>query len=185
MRMERTDLEASHDFYELWLKAYEATYGKIIDMPMMGPSRENAELHRKHLDVTVNLFTAWMESIASFQTVFMEATRRTREKMEDRVAEEDKPPMTSKDYYELWMETYSDTFKEFMKSKFFSADLSKLTSFSMDYEKSSRELLERNVLKPAGLPTRREFDEVNKELYLLKKQMKSLSRKLENKTRTE
>jgi class III poly(R)-hydroxyalkanoic acid synthase PhaE subunit len=182
MSMERTDLEASHDFYNLWLKAYEATYGKIIDMPSMGPSRENAERMGKHLDITVNLYSAWMESIASFQTVFMEATRRTREKVESRMAEEDKPVITSKEYYELWMETYSEAFKEFMKSKFFSSDLSKLTSNSMDYEKSSRELVEQSLLKPLNLPTRREIDDINKEVYLLKKQMKSLSKRLDGKS---
>lgn len=174
---ERTDLEATHDFFNLWLRAYEATYGRLIDVPAMGPTRESAETYRKHLDATISLYAAWMESIASFQTVFMEATRRTREKLEELAAgEEDKAPATPKDYYNLWMETYSETFKEFMKSKFFSSDLSKLTSSSMDYEKSSRVLLEQNVLKPLNLPTRREIDEINKEVYLLKKQLKALSR---------
>jgi class III poly(R)-hydroxyalkanoic acid synthase PhaE subunit len=175
--MEDTDLQASHDFFQLWLKAYEATYGKIIDMPIIGPSREGADRLRKNFEATVNLHAAWAQSIASFQSAFAEATRKTQEKVE-RVAEEGSAPSSYKAYYNLWMETYSETFKEFLKSRFFASDLAKLTSDSMDFQKSSRELIEENLLRPANLPTRTEIDELSKEVYLLKKQVKELARGL-------
>lgn len=176
--MENTDLQASHDFLELWLKAYEATYGKIIDMPAMGPSREGADRLRKNFEATINLQAAWAQSIASFQSAFMEATRKTQEKVEKRVADEGVPPSSYKDYYDLWMETYSETFKEFLKSRFFASDLARLTSNSMDFQKSSRELIEENILRPANLPTRTEIDDLSKEVYLLKKQVRDLTRNL-------
>jgi hypothetical protein len=134
--MENTDLQASHDFFELWLKAYEATYGKIVDMPVMGPTREGADRLRKNFEATINLHAAWAQSIASFQSAFMEATRKTQEKVEKRVAEEGVSPSSYKGYYDLWMETYSETFKEFLKSRFFASDLARLTSNSMDFPKS-------------------------------------------------
>jgi hypothetical protein len=176
--MENTDLQASHDFFELWLKAYEATYGKIVDMPVMGPTREGADRLRKNFEATINLHAAWAQSIASFQSAFMEATRKTQEKVEKRVAEEGVSPSSYKGYYDLWMETYSETFKEFLKSRFFASDLARLTSNSMDFQKSSRELIEENLLRPANLPTRTEIDDLSKEVYMLKKQVKELARNL-------
>jgi hypothetical protein len=98
--------------------------------------------------------------------------------VEKRVAEEGVSPSSYKGYYDLWMETYSETFKEFLKSRFFATDLARLTSNSMDFQKSSRELIEENLLKPANLPTRTEIDELSKEVYLLKKQVKELARNL-------
>ena len=180
--METTDLQASHDFFELWQKSYEATYGRIIDMPVMGPSREGADRLRKNFEATINLHAAWAQSIASFQSAFMEATRRTQEKMEERVAAEGVSPSSYKGYYDLWMETYSETFKEFLKSRFFATDLAKLTSNSMDFQKSSRELIEENLLRPANLPTRTEIDDLSKEVYLLKKRVKELARDLRSST---
>jgi hypothetical protein len=174
--METTDLQASHDLFELWLKAYEATYGRIIDMPVIGPSREGADRVRKNYEATVNLHAAWAQSIASFQSAFMEATRKTQERVE-KLAEEGVSP-SSKDYYDLWMETYSETFKEFLKSRFFAADLARLTSNSMDFRKSSRDMIEENLLKSANFPTRTEIDDLTKEVFLLKKQMKELARDL-------
>lgn len=176
--MESTDLQASHDFFELWEKAYEATYGRIIDMPVMGPTRENADRLRKNFEASINLHAAWAQSIASFQSAFMEATRKTQEKVEKQIAEEGVSPSSYKDYYNLWMETYSETFKEFLKSRFFATDLARLTSNSMDFQKSSRELIEENLLRPANLPTRTEIDDLSKEVYVLKKQVKELARNL-------
>ncbi len=176
--MEDTDLQASHDFFELWRKAYEATYGRIIDMPAMGPSREGVDRLRENFEATVNLHAAWAQSLASFQSAFMEATRKTQEKVEKQVADEGISHSSYKSYYDLWMKTYSETFKEFLKSRFFATDLAKLTSNSMDFQKSSRKLVEENILRPANLPTRTEIDELSKEVYLLKKQVKELARDL-------
>jgi class III poly(R)-hydroxyalkanoic acid synthase PhaE subunit len=177
MIMGNENLQASHYFFEHWLKTYEATYGKIIDMPIMGPAREGADRLRKNFEATINMHAAWAQSIASYQSAFAEATRKTQEEMEKRIAE-GVSPSSYKAYYDLWMETYSETFKEFLKSRFFATDLAKLTSNSMDFQKSSRILIEENLLRPANLPTRTEMDDLNKEVYLLKKQVRELVRDL-------
>jgi len=176
--MESTDLQASHDLFELWERAYEATYGKIIDLPAIGPSREGSERLRRNFEATINLHASWAQSMASFQSVLMEASRRTEEKVGQQVAEKGAPPSSYKDYYDLWMNTFSETFKEFLKSQYFASDLAKLTSNSMDFQKSSRELVEENLLKPANLPTRTEIDDLSKEVYLLKKQVRAMARDL-------
>jgi len=173
--MESSDLQASHDFFEHWLKAYEATCGRIIDMPILGPSREGADKLRKNFEATINMHAAWAQSLANYQSAFMEASQKTQEEVEKRIAG-GVSPSSYKGYYDLWMETYSKTFKEFLKSRFFASDLARLTSNSMDFQKSSRVLIEENFLRPANLPTRTELDDLSKEVYLLKKQVKELVR---------
>ena len=84
-------------------------------------------------------------------------------------------PYKCKDFYNVWIETYSETFKEFLKSGHFASDMGKLNSNLMDFQKYNRELLEENYLKPMNLPTKTEIDEINKELYSLKKTVKELT----------
>ena len=177
MNTENADLQTSHEFFERWLKAYESTYGRIIDMPTMGPSREGVDRLRKNFEATVNMQASWAESLSGFQSAFMEATRRTQEKVE-KLGAHGASPSSYKAYYDIWMETYRETFKEFLKSKFFASDLAKLTSNSMDFQKSSRILIEENFLRPANIPTQTDMDDLNKEVYLLKKQVKELAREL-------
>ena len=176
--MDKSGFESTHEFFDMWLKTYEATYGRLIEMPAMGPMREKSEKLMKNFTVSVNLYTTWMESLVNFQSVFTEAMRRMREKMagmEEEISQE-----TYKDFYKLWIETYSETFKEFLKSGHFSSDMGTLMSYSIDYQKNNREMLEENYLKTLGLPTRTEIDEINKEVYLLKKQVKDLTRNIRN-----
>jgi ABC-type transporter lipoprotein component MlaA len=167
--MEKSRFESTHEFFALWLKTYEATYGRLIEMPAMGPLREKSEKLMKNFSVSVNLYAAWMESLVNFQSVFIEAMRRMHEKtaeMEEKAG--------TKDFYNIWIETYSETFKEFLKSGHFSHDMGALMSQYIEYQKVNREMLEENYLKPTGLPTRTEIDEINREVYSLRKTVKEL-----------
>ncbi len=174
--MERTRFEYTHEFFDLWLKTYEATYGRLIEMPAVGPMREKYEKLMKNFSASVNLNTAWMESLADFQSVFLEAMCRMREKMV--VMEGELSPEAYRDFYKLWIETYSETFKEFLKSGHFSSDMGALMSHSIEFQKINREVLEENYLKPAGLPTRTEIDEINREVYSLKKTVRELKNQI-------
>ncbi len=179
LSMEKSSVELTHEFFDQWLKTYESTYGRLVEMPAMGPMRERSEKMVRSFSVSVNLYTAWMESLVNFQNVFMEAMRRMREKMTTEI-EREALPERYRDFYQLWIETYSETFKEFLKSGHFSSDMGRLTSYFVDFQKSNRELVEENVLKPVNLPTRTEIDEMNRELYSLKKTVKNLTRDLES-----
>ena len=167
--MEKSRFEFTHEFFDLWLKTYEATYGRIIEMPAMGPTREKYEKAMKSFNASVNLYTAWMESMVNYQGVFMEAMRRVREKMPG------EGPEKYRDFYKLWIDTYSETFKEFQKSGHFASDMGTLMSYFIDFQKINRELLEDNLLKPMNFPTRTEIDEINREVYSLKKTVKELA----------
>lgn len=174
LNMEKSSFESTQEFFDMWLKIYNATTGRLVEMPAMGPTREKSEKMMKGFSTLANLFAAGMDSTANFQSVFMEAMRKVNEKtatdMEGEIS-----PAKCKDFYKIWIETYSETFKEFMKSGHFAADMGKLNSHLMDFQKYSREMLEENCLKPMNLPTKTEIDEINKELYSLKKTVKELT----------
>jgi len=80
-----------------------------------------------------------------------------------------------KELYNIWIESFSDTFKEFLRSGHFASDMGKFMSSFLDAQRYNREMLEDNYLKPANIPTKSDIDEINKELYFLKKQVKELT----------
>ena len=174
LSMEKSSFESTQEFFDLWLKTYEATMGRLVEMPALGPTREKSEKMMKGFSTSVNLYTAGMDSIANIQSVFMEAMRRVREKTGSGM-EREISPEKHKDFYKIWIETYSETFKEFLKSGHFASDMGKLNSHLMDFQKYNRDMLEENYLKPMNLPTKTEIDEINKELYSLKKTVKELT----------
>ena len=172
--MEKYSFGSAQEFFHMWLKTYNATMGRIVEMPVLGPTREKFEKMMKGFSTFVELYTAWMDSNVNFQSVFLEAMRRMREK----TATEMKGKITPEkynDFYNIWIETYSETFKEFLKSGHFASDMGKFISHLMEFQKYNREMLEENYLKPMNLPTKTEIDEINKDLYQLKKTVKELT----------
>ncbi len=171
--MEKSSFESTQEFFDLWLKTYEATAGRLVEMPALGPAREKSEKLMKGFSTSVNLYAAWMDSTANFQSVFLEAMRRVREKMA--IGKEGEITPENKDLYKLGVETYSETFKEFLKSGHFASDMGRFMSYFIEFQKNNKEMLEENYLKPANLPTKTEIDEINKELYSLKKKVRELT----------
>ncbi|MCE8424661.1 MAG: hypothetical protein J5U17_02660 [Candidatus Methanoperedens sp.] len=172
--MEKSNLESTQEFYDQWLNTYKATIGKLVEMPAVGPAREKSEKMMKGFSTFANLYAAGMDTSSNLQAVFMEAMRKVQEKNATDMQGEISPEKY-KDFYNTWIQTYSETFKEFSKSDHFVADLGKLNSYLMDFQRYNREMLEENYLKPMNLPTKTEIDEINKELYSLKKTVKELT----------
>jgi len=172
--MEKSNLESTHEFYDQWINMYTATIGKLVEMPAVGPAREKSEKMMKGFSTFVNLYTAGMDTSSNFQKVFMEAMQKMKEKIAADMDGEVSPEKY-KEFYDIWIETYSETFKDFAKSGHFVSDLGKLNANLMDFQKYNREMLEENYLKPMNLPTKTEIDEINKELYTLKKTVKELT----------
>ncbi|MCZ7383116.1 MAG: hypothetical protein O8C64_16285 [Candidatus Methanoperedens sp.] len=52
--MEKSSFESTQEFFDLWLKTYEATTGRIVEMPALGPAREKSEKLMKGFSTSVN-----------------------------------------------------------------------------------------------------------------------------------
>jgi class III poly(R)-hydroxyalkanoic acid synthase PhaE subunit len=174
---EESDFRSTQEYYDRWLNIYRATMGRLVEMPAVGPAREKSEKMMKGLSTFVNLYTAGMDISSNLQTVFTEAMRKVQEKTANDM-EREISPGKYKEFYNIWIETYSETFKEFSKSDHFVSDLGKFNSYLIDFQQNNREMLEENYLKPMNLPTKKEIDEINKELYSLKKTVKELARQI-------
>ncbi len=171
---EKSDFESSQEYYNRWLNIYKAIMGRIIEIPAVGPAREKNEKTMKGLSTFFNLYEAGMDISSDLQGVFTEAMRRVKEKTANDMVGEISSSK-DKEFYNIWIETYSETFKEFSKSHHFASDLGKFNSYLIDLQQYNREMLEENYLKPMNIPTKKEIDEINKELYFLKKKVKELA----------
>ena len=181
----KLSLETTQEFFDMWTKNYQSAIGKLAQVPAFGPVREKQEKIMKSMPLYTNLYTAWIESNVNFQSVFTEAMKRTFEQTAEKLSESTKSgklnmsPEIGKDLYKTWIDAYSETFKEFMRSGHFASDMGKLTSIFMDFQKYNREIIEENYLKPNNLPTKTEIEQINKEIYDLKKIVKELTKELQ------
>jgi hypothetical protein len=175
----KTSLDYTQEMFDVWIKMYQSTIGKFSQFPTIGPAREKEEKLMKSFPQFVNLYSSILEANIDFQMVLMEAARKTHEKM---VKEERTftiyEPEKFKDYYNIWIEMYSETFKDFMKSGHYANDMGKLLSNFIEFQKNNRSIIEENILKPNNIPTKTEIDELSKEIYDLKMNIKELEKKV-------
>lgn len=183
--MEYSNFESTRELYDVWLKTYNSTFGRFVEMPVLGPTREKTDSIMKGFSNFANFLAIWLDFSSDFQKLFIESMQQVNEKIEtgtNRVP----GPERFKDYYNIWIETYSDTYKDFMRSDHFSSDMGKLMSYFMELQKYNREILEDNYLKQMNLPTKTDVDEINRELYSLRKKQKEFSqRPLDTPTKAE
>ncbi len=175
MSMYNPGLESPHEFFDMWLKTYSGSSGQ--QLPTMGPAREKSEKILRGIPLFLNIYATWMDSISDFQNLSLTAMNRMQDKATERESEIGSE--NYKELYNLWIETYSDTFKEFLRSGHFAQDMGKFVSSFIEAQKYNQEMLEESYLKPMNLPTRMEIDELNKELYSLRKKVRELTAKID------
>jgi hypothetical protein len=174
---EESDFGYTQEYFDWWLNTYKATMARLLEIPAVGPAREKSEKMMKGLSAFSNLYAAGMDITSDLQRVFTQAMLKVQEKTANDMGGEISPGKY-KEFYNIWIETYSETFKEFSKSDHFVSDLGKFNSYLIDFQQYNREMLEENYLKPMNLPTKTEIDEINKELYFLKKKVKEMARQI-------
>lgn len=174
--MEYPNFDSTREFFNAWSKTCEDSVGRVAEIPAVGPSREKYERVMKGFSLFINLYATWMDSVSDFNTLSMEAMNKMQDKTIDIKSETG--PERSKELYNIWIETYSGIFNEFMRSEHFASDIGKFMSVFADVQKYNRGVVEENLLVPSNLPTKTDIDEINKELYNLRKKVKELSTKL-------
>lgn len=175
--MENPLFAPAQEFFDLWSETYKGTFGRFWETPAVGPAREKTEKAMKGFSIFADFYSAWINSSIELQAVYAEAMRRTQEKVRTGVVGELRPD-SYKDFYKIWMDTYSETFQEFLKSTGFSADMGEVMARSLEVQQFNRDMMEENYLGPMNLPTKSELDEINKELYELKQTVKGLKKQL-------
>ena len=162
------------------MKTYQASYGRLMGMPPVGPLTEKIKTTTDSMNTSVNLYGSWMEVMTNFQVVFAEGMRRLKTKL-DETNEGGNIDGLNDQIYKLWIDTLTETYQEFFKTEQFSQEMGRFMSAFVDSQKANQEWLEQNLLKPMNLPTRAEMNAVNKEIYALRKEVKRLATKLESK----
>ncbi len=174
--MESQAFDSTRKFFDAWSKVVEESFGKATNIPAVGPSREKYEKMMTGFSLFINLYSTWMDSVSDVNRLSLEAMSRMKDKIEK--IENNGDQDRGKELYNMWMETYSGIFDEFLRSDHFSSDMGKFMSVFIDAQRYNREMLENNLLIPANLPTKTDVDEINAELYHLKKTVRELTHKV-------
>jgi len=83
-----------------------------------------------------------------------------------------------KDYYNMWIKILEGHYMTLLKSPEYTQVMNKTVEALVQYRKAKDEVMY-DVLEKLPIPTNKDMDELYKDFYLLKKKVRELSKKLE------
>ena len=173
------------DLYRSWMEVYEDSIGKFLRIPFIGPTRVSMEKLALSVDAAIKMYGSSLDFYMTMQKPWMdsmeELSRRAAEMLQGEINIE-----TYRKFFDLVIRICEERFTELFRSPGFAYTLAMMLDSSLELRRRLDDLIE-DQLKHSPVVTRREIDEVYRELYFLKKRvreqealLKELTEKIEH-----
>ncbi len=166
------------DMFKTWLEFYGKDIQPLLNVPQLGLARFYQERINQTAD-KFNLHQAAMSEFLHMLSLPVEKSLRAMEEKLQVMLEKGEVFDNFKDYYALWIKLLEGHYMTLFKSPEYLTSLSRMLATGQDFKMVQRSMIE-DSLQSLPIPTNRDMDELYKEIYLLKKQVKELLKRLEN-----
>jgi hypothetical protein len=166
------------DMFKTWMEYYEKDIQPLLNIPQLGLAR----FYQERLNQTADRFNQYQAAMSEFLHLLsrpFEKSFRAMEEKLDHMLRGGESSEGFKDYYGMWIKLLEGHYMNLFKSDEFLKSLHRTLAAGQDFKMAQRGVLE-DCLQSLPIPTNKDMDELYKEIYLLKKKVKDLSRKLEN-----
>ena len=163
--------DAARELYESWLRGYEETLGRVFHLPSIGPARQLIDKHMLGVDASVKYQAALTDFYGKMVQPGMESLGELAAKTQE-LAKGPMTPETFEKFYQLLLKTVEQRFGTLFRSPPFLTALEHTMHASLEFYSQMNALMEEQ-LKGTPIVTRRELDEVLRELHELKREVRS------------
>ncbi len=164
------------DTFKAWTEIYEQDFKNLLGLAQLGLTRFPPD----RLNRVMDRFGQYQTAMAEFMYMLYLPLKKSLRDLQHNLAEfalEGQLSEDFKDYYRMWLKVLEGHYMTLFKSPEYAGTLSATLGAMEDFTLAKRELLA-NALRALPVPTHRDMDELYREIYLLKKQVKELSRAL-------
>lgn len=157
-------------------EVYEKEFRQFLNIPQVGLTR----VYQEHLNLATDRFTMFQSSMAEFLSLLYRPVEKSLKVMQERLAEmvdSGKVPQNAKDYYRMWIKVLEGHYMSLFKSPEYTETLRRTLDSIGEFMIARRQMLE-DAIQALPVPTQKEMDELYKEMYLLKKKLKELEKRI-------
>lgn len=166
-------------FYNSWLKAYESTVGRFVNLPLVGPHRYEQEKVNKSIDAYMKYQAAVVDFHSKMLKTGFETLQEVIDESSKLVSEKEITDEVLDEIYHLLMNVGERRYHQLFSSPLFCQSLESLNSTGLEFRRAWHEMTEES-LKSTPIVTQTQADEMHKEIYLLKKRVSELEGILAN-----
>jgi class III poly(R)-hydroxyalkanoic acid synthase PhaE subunit len=169
-----SDLDS--EFLNRWTDIYKKEFQQFLAIPQLGLTRFYQEKINQTMD-KYNLFQAAMAEFLHLLFIPVEKSFLVMQEKLTELAEEGKLPEDSKRYYQMWIKIMEGHYMTLYQSNDYTQTLGRTLEALNQFLVARQEVLE-DALKLLPVATHRDMDEINREIYLLKRRLRALEKKL-------
>lgn len=160
----------------LYWDAFERTFGRLLNSPSVGFSREINETVARAFDAWLDFRRTSYEYqgvlAGAWTSVFEEVMLNLVER-----SERDNPITSVRDLIRLWTDTADNSLEKIFRSEEYVDVQGRLMDTAMSYRIREQQLVEL-TMKTGYVPTRSEVDEAHRNIYELRKEVRALKKAL-------
>jgi class III poly(R)-hydroxyalkanoic acid synthase PhaE subunit len=166
------------EFLNRWTDIYKKEFQRFFEVPQLGLTRFYQEKINQSLD-KYHLLQAAMVEFLNLLSVPLDKSYGVMQEKLVEMTQAGELPEDFKNYYQMWIKILEGHYMTLFQSKPYIETMAKALDALNQFLAARNDVLE-DALKLLPVSTHRDMDEVNREIYLLKRRIRSLEKKLQN-----
>jgi len=158
---------------------YEKEFGQILNMPQLGLTR----VYQERVNQTIAKFTQFQRALTEFMQLLLIPMEKAYNAVQEEIKNVEKQGKEalkdSKAYYQFWIKKMEENYMVLMRSPEYTETLGNTMKALRDFRVARTQLF-MDILQDLPIPTNKDMDELYKDLYLLKKRVKELEKKVKS-----
>jgi class III poly(R)-hydroxyalkanoic acid synthase PhaE subunit len=170
--------DLDREFLNRWTDIYKREFRQFLNVPPLGLTRFYQEKINQALD-KYNLFQAAMAEFMHLLSVPMDKSFHVMQEKLAELTQTGTLPGDLKNYYQMWIKILEGHYMTLFQSNQYTETMARTLDALNQFLAARREVLE-DALKLLPISTHRDMDEINREIYQLKRRIRTLEKKLQD-----
>ena len=162
------------NMFRAWIDIYETEFQKFFNIPQLGLARG----YQEKVNQAVDKYNIYHSTLSEFVRVLSLPLSHSVAVMQEKLgemAEKGALPDDSQKYYHLWIKILEGHYMKLFQSPEYNRILANTLNAITDFS-ASKDAVIQDMLSVLPIPSRREIDDLERELYDLKKRIQALEK---------
>lgn len=163
------------DLSRAWTEMYEKEFRQFLQIPQLGLTRT----YQEKFNLAIDKYNMYQATMAEFMRLLSMPMSRSMTIMQEKMgemAETGKMPEESQAYYQMWIKILEGHYMTLFQSSEYIQTLGKAMNAISEFTTAKDAVFE-DLLSVLPIPKRKEIDDLEREIYELKKRINALEKK--------
>lgn len=169
--------EMARNMSRAWFDLYEKEFQQILNLPQLGLTR----FYQERVNRIIEKFTKFQSELTEFLHILYDPLEKVFQALQEDVDTLSKRGEDfiedSRAYYQIWIRKLEEHYSNLLRSPEYLQSLGSTLKALQDFRKSREQFLI-DVIQDLPVATNREMDELYRDLYVLKKRVKALEKRV-------